>query len=52
MSDTFSSNASRDLFRITTRPECTSQTDGDFVMPDVDFEPPWYICGNGHITDI
>ena len=23
---------------------------GDFVMPDVDFEPPWYICSNGHIT--
>jgi hypothetical protein len=23
---------------------------GDFIMPDVDFEPPWYICSNGHIT--
>ena len=23
---------------------------GDFDMPDVDFEPPWYICSNGHIT--
>jgi hypothetical protein len=23
---------------------------GDFVMPEVEFEPPWYICSNGHIT--
>jgi hypothetical protein len=26
MSDTLSSNANRDLFHITKRPECTSQT--------------------------
>jgi hypothetical protein len=23
---------------------------GDFVEPDVEFEPPWYICSYGHIT--
>jgi hypothetical protein len=23
---------------------------GGFVRLDVDFEPPWYICSNGHIT--
>lgn len=23
---------------------------GDFVKPDVEFEPPWYICSYGHIT--
>jgi hypothetical protein len=25
---------------------------GDFVLFDVDFEPSWYICSNGHITQI
>ena len=23
---------------------------GDFVEPVVEFEPPWYLCSNGHIT--
>ena len=23
---------------------------GDFVEPKVEFEPPWYLCSNGHIT--
>ncbi|MPZ06430.1 MAG: hypothetical protein GEU26_08440 [Nitrososphaeraceae archaeon] len=23
---------------------------GDFVVPKVEFEPPWYLCSNGHIT--
>jgi hypothetical protein len=37
----------------TSRDEVTKgywDENGDFVMPDVDFEPPWYICNNGHIT--
>jgi hypothetical protein len=25
---------------------------GDFIEPKVDFEPPWYICSNGHITQV
>jgi hypothetical protein len=23
---------------------------GNFVEPNVEFEPPWYICSNGHVT--
>ena len=25
---------------------------GDFVEPKVEFEPPWYLCSNGHITQM
>ena len=25
---------------------------GDFVEPKVEFEPPWYLCSNGHITQV
>ena len=24
--------------------------EGNFVIPKVEFEPPWYLCSNGHIT--
>ena len=24
--------------------------DGELVIPEMNFEPPWYICSYGHIT--